>query len=359
MSASSEFAVSGPFELREGSGTWIQSPLFDLSFFVVSPILSFLVVFGARVSPLVPIAVTMFLGFPHYYSTFSFYFWDQYRDRHLTRWFLFFGGPILIGAATVAAFAFRLSLLYSAVIFFWTAIHVSRQSSGLLSIYRHRSGQPDPVDKRVANWAILSMNLWFTIWNLQTYPLLYRQAARFGTWVPAVIWMAFAVWAVVSAVLLAVNLWNRARSGRNAPTQAEIVFILASVAMFHPYLWVADPALATLGMLSGHFVQYLGIVWLLHRRKYAHTHGFDLWRPVAAMSASTPLLIVSLAVLSLLTLGTYVAAMRFSRAALFEVASMSVIFVHYYLDGLFWAFRDPQVRRTIGPYLSARPPVWT
>ncbi len=351
-------AIPATFPRRKRNNAWIESPLFDLSFFVLSPILSFLVIFGARLSPLVPVAVTMFLGFPHYYSTFTFYFWDEYRDRHIARWLVFFGGPILIVAATIVAFTMKLVLLYSAVIYVWTAIHVSRQSSGLLSIYRHRSGRPDPVDKHVANAAILSLNLWFTIWNLQTYPLLYRWVAIAGPWLPRAAWTAFAAAGVISSALLVGNLWRRSRSGTNKPTLAEIAFILISVAMFHPYLWVSDPALATLGMLAGHFVQYLGIVWLLHRRKFVRSLGRDMRRPLAAMSASIPVLIASLTVMSLITLAVYFAAVRLSRAMIFEVGSISIVFIHYYLDGFFWAFRDPQVRKTLGPYLTDPPPAW-
>ena len=40
----------------------------------------------------------------------------------------------------------------------------------------------------------------------------------------------------------------------------------------------------------------------------------------------------------------------------FEAAYLLLAFVHFYLDGLFWAFRDPHVRRSLGPYLMQDAP---
>ena len=55
----------------------------------------------------------------------------------------------------------------------------------------------------------------------------------------------------------------------------------------------------------------------------------------------------------------YLASQRTSLTRnMYEAAILSLSLVHFYLDGLFWAFRDPQVRRSLGPYIfgaSTRP----
>jgi hypothetical protein len=36
----------------------------------------------------------------------------------------------------------------------------------------------------------------------------------------------------------------------------------------------------------------------------------------------------------------------------FMIMFNSLALVHFYLDGLIWAFRTPYVRRTVGPFLT-------
>ena len=53
-------------------------------------------------------------------------------------------------------------------------------------------------------------------------------------------------------------------------------------------------------------------------------------------------------------LGFFVVKELLTRAGhltLFEAFYLLVAFLHFYVDGLFWAFRDPHVRASIGPYL--------
>jgi hypothetical protein len=42
---------------------------------------------------------------------------------------------------------------------------------------------------------------------------------------------------------------------------------------------------------------------------------------------------------------------RAGHVQVFDALFLLLAFVHFYVDGLFWAFRDPHVRRSIGPYL--------
>ena len=42
---------------------------------------------------------------------------------------------------------------------------------------------------------------------------------------------------------------------------------------------------------------------------------------------------------------------RLGYLAFFEACYLLLAFLHFYADGLFWAFRDPHVRRSLGPYL--------
>jgi hypothetical protein len=120
--------------------------------------------------------------------------------------------------------------------------------------------------------------------------------------------------------------------------------------LFHPYLWIHDANQATLGMLLGHFIQYLAIVWLVHRRKFSRLGAQVSHTWLAKLSMTLPLLILVL-------LGTGVTSLTLrifptvGVQSAYSAALLSLVLVHFYLDGLFWAFKRPEVRRSLGPYV--------
>ena len=182
--------------------------------------------------------------------------------------------------------------------------------------------------------------------NLDWYPALHAFLSRVSPALPNAISRGTLLVAVVSLGRLAIAMHRRHRQGP-ACSKAELAFLVTSLSLFHPYLWVRDINLATLGMLVGHFLQYLGIVWLVHARKLADGGGSfsqrvlsRLWRDAWAL------------------LGAFIAA-----GALFMVLQINLMAVtialallHFYLDGLFWSFKRPEVRRAMAPYLAARSP---
>jgi hypothetical protein len=106
-------------------------------------------------------------------------------------------------------------------------------------------------------------------------------------------------------------------------------------------------------MLSGHFVQYLGLIWLLNRRKYAETRGSLMQNALANASRSS---IIACGVLLAGAIAWYFAdraATRFGVRQVYFWAWNALVLMHFYLDGLIWSFKNPFVRRTIGPYLSS------
>lgn len=338
---------------RVAQARWIESPVFDSLFFILSPILGLVVLLFSHGSSraIAPLLATSLLGFPHYFSTFAFYFWDENREQVARRWVAFLVGPAVIVIATASVFLFHVPYVIAVVTYFWNCIHVSRQSCGILSIYRHRAGRTTHADKSAANAAIILTNLWFVLWRTETYPTLHRWLSLPMVGFPRILWIATGVLAIAACARLAWNLSRRFRSA-SPPTTAELLFVGTSLVMFHPYLWIDDPALATVAMLVGHFIQYLGIVWLLHRRKYASqpAPGRAPW--LRTISTNTPLLGAAIAGTGLLTIAMFGAFHLVGRDHWFEVFYMGLAFTHFYLDGLFWAFKNPHVRATIGPYFA-------
>ncbi len=328
---------------------WIQSPLFDLSLFTFSPLAGLLVVLPALASAkgiYVWIAATYLIAIPHYVSSFSFYMGDANLAYYRTRRLAFFAGPVLI---LIAVMALRLTKIDAAVqctLYVWNIYHVSMQSAGILSIYRRLNGGL-LSESRFARVAILGVNATLAFFHIDRFPPIYQNLMR----------IHFPVWALRPAFLSVATiallgylncLRHRARRMR-AP---ELTFLLSSLLLFHTYLWVRDSDLATFGMLMGHFVQYLGIVWLLNRRKYFAAEGSGRQRLLSSISTRTPLLL-----LALVSVGSIFYLARGASAWLgipvsYIILWNSLALIHFYLDGLIWAFKDPFVRQSIGPFLA-------
>ena len=143
---------------RQGASTsrWIESPGFDLSFFVLSPLvgLAFLIAYPTG-GVLLAIAAATLIGGPHYLASFSFFFWDDTTAYHRHQWVIHYLIPVVIVLFVGLVSIFQIPAVIVVVIYFWNAYHVSKQSCGILSIYRHRAGIFDLRHKSVANAAII------------------------------------------------------------------------------------------------------------------------------------------------------------------------------------------------------------
>lgn len=344
-----------PSAVPQPRASWIESPAFDLTFFILAPVLALPLILASSLGLGFAGIVAFVLALSHYLSSFSFFFWDENQARHRARWLAFFAGPVVIVVSFWLLVAFRVPLVIQVLLFSWNTYHVALQSCGVVSIYRHRAGVFDPAQKAIANAGILSTNAWFALWNIESHkeviPVLNAispssaQALRFG----------LGAVALVCLLRVAASLWGRAAAGKG-PSIPELGAFVTAIALFHPYLWASTSEAATFAMLLPHYVQYLGIVWLLHRRKFREPAGSLPQVLLQRLSASTPALIGTLLTLSL----GFLAAKRLfglvGQAENFEALYLLLAFVHFYLDGLFWAFKDPHVRRTIGPYLTRGSP---
>jgi len=336
------------------SGGWIESPAFDLAFFILSPLAGLMLLLATTSggNALLALAAATLIGGPHYLATYSFYFWDDTAAYQRQRWVAYFVVPLLIVAAVGVIAWLRLPAIIALVIYFWNAYHVSRQSCGILSIYRHRAGVFDPRQKTIANTAIIWTNLAMAMFAFDWYqPLLSRIQ-----WFPALhdllatnanlshlLWLGVASAAIVALTRLGIALVQRYRHGP-ALGAVELAFLATSLLLFHPYLWVSDANLATLGMLLGHFIQYLGIVWILHRRKFADGTGSQAQRWLSRLWRDPWVLVPAL-----LLAGSLFMVLQINLMAV----TIALVLLHFYLDALFWAFKRPEVRKAITPHLMS------
>lgn len=351
---------AAPVRALPGSWTtpshlWIQSPGFDLAFFILATALTLPIIFGALYVSNAFALVGFVLAFAHYLSSFSFYLWDENQPRHRQRWMAFFGGPVIITILFCLLVLYRVPLIVQFVLFFWNAVHVARQSCGILSIYRHRAGVFDRSQKRITNGAILATNLWFCLWNIETHPEVQPILLAVSPRLPLLLWLGFGALAVAALLRAAAAFLRRARTG-SPPGVPETSIFVASLALFHPYLWIPDSARATFAMLLPHYVQYLGLVWLLHRRKFPEPAGSRAQVCLQRLSAGNVTIVLALACAGLGFFAVKELLTRVGHLQLFEASYLLLAFIHFYIDGLFWAFKDPHVRRSMGPYLMQGSP---
>ena len=329
---------------------WIASPAYDLTLFTLSPLAGLFVLwanFNLPGGTMIVVAATYLVAIPHYLSSFTFYFGDDTLAYYRTRRLAFFVGPVIIIAAVVALRMLGFDRPVQSTMYVWNIWHVSLQSAGILSLYRRLNGGA-LSERRPAHLAILSVNATLAFWHIDRFPPLYGLLAAIHPLAPWALRAVGLPMAVASLVVLAARLARRPRP----VSLAEGTFLASSLLLFHPYLWVRDANLATFGMLMGHFIQYLAIVWLLHRRKYAGRAGSFHQRLLGHISAHPSLTLSAIAAMGLAFYVFNRGAELLGAPMVYVIAWNALTLVHFYLDGLIWAFRQAFVRQTFGPYLT-------
>lgn len=330
---------------------WIESRGYDLGLLSLSPLLG-IVICGAYLAFGIPAlaisAVSLFvLGMPHYFSTYAFLFDDANARYYNTRKAAFYLGPFVIMAFLTGSLLLHLYWLVAVVVDLWNVFHVSRQSSGILSIYRHLGGGDNRREKVPANFAIIGTSAGLYALFLAEQPSFHHYLAPF----PLVERLLGPVLLTVGISALLVLAWGMGRRAGGA-AWPEVLFLVSSLLLFLPYVLIDSRSTASSAMLAGHYVQYLGLLWLLNHRKYATaTEGSPRQQLLSRASRSTRsilLLLVGIVAASI----AVDRVVHFVNAVAFHTWVLNlVVLMHFYLDGLFWSFKRREVRDSVGPYL--------
>jgi hypothetical protein len=331
---------------------WIVSPYFDLLLVIGAPVVGFVVMFGATRAPYAAALVTalaFLVGIPHYLSSFVFFLGDDQRAHYLQNGVAYIGGPlaILAGVAILRGSG-TYEFVVLAVIYLWNIWHVAMQSSGVLSLYRFLAGARP--DRFLTRGCIVASNAAMALWFADAFDPVARFTRRIHPHAFRLIAMTLAAFAVVSCVWLVARLVRRSV----VVTVGEGTAFLAAILLFHPYLWVHDLELATFGTLIGHFVQYLALVWLIQNRKYGRrADGSPLQNALSILSAKPLRIVATIAAVGLTAFAASRAMQWIGWRVVYLVLLNSLALIHFYLDGLIWAFRRPFVRQALGPFLIA------
>jgi hypothetical protein len=330
---------------------WIASPRYDLGLLMLPLLTGPLICMVARFAPGHETALvlgTFFVfGMPHYLTSYTFYLDDANRSYYRTRWMAFYLGPVAVVGLLTLSLALHLYDLVAAGVALWNVYHVARQSHGILSIYRQLGGGDHQRERTAANLALLGLNGGVFIAVVHRHP----STARLLAWLPP--WGPGAIAALVLAsglTALAILAWHMARRPIR-PALPEMAFLLASILLFAPFLLTHDVTLAVASMLTGHYIQYVGLVWLLNSRKYAVPAGSWGQRGLTWLSQRLPTLLAVFLIVAGASALLYWAAFDRGAVALTIWAFNVVVLLHFYVDGLCWALRHPPIRKAITPFL--------
>jgi hypothetical protein len=344
-------AIDLPHARVASRAGWIHSRRFDLSFFILSPLLGFAIAASLPLhaaDTMLLLSLNYLIGVPHYIASFGFFGGVENRVYARERYVAFLVVPVLIGLAVTALYATRRQHWVHAVLFVWNIWHVASQSAGLMSLYRKLNG--GRFEERTwCHRMIVFANAAMAFWHLEHFPPLWNLLVAVDERLPAVLRLMFAVAAVGYAVGYAASVRRRGfgLSG------VEVAALSTALLLFTPYLWLTDSNLATLTMLSGHFIQYLAIVWLLDSRKYAAAPSTDRGeRLLAAFGRSWRGVAAYMLLVALLFASFEQGARQWHLYAIFMIAFNTLALSHFYLDGMIWAFKNPFIRRTVAPYLT-------
>jgi hypothetical protein len=328
---------------------WIESPKYDLWLLALPPLFGIAMCsFAWALDAAIVSGVSLFLlGMPHYLSTYSYYFDDRNAEYARKRAFAFYAGPVLIVLALTGAIALKFYMLVAVVVDVWNVFHVSRQSSGILSVYRHLNAGDNRSEKVPANLALVCIGFGLYSLTINDQPDFMYYLRRLPIDVTPYIGPVLLSAGLIALATLVLRMRRRAMSF----VTPETIFLTTSALLFLPYVLMKDRHNATSAMLAGHYVQYLGLIWLLNYRKYAQVTGSFKQRMLASVSRSVPRVLILL--LSLVALTTLVdrGVHHFNAMGLHNWILNLVVLMHFYLDGLVWAFKHPHTRATIGPYL--------
>ncbi len=347
--------------VRAGAGTVISAP-FDLAFFVLPPLgtVAFLLTQG-----LVPAAtfalcalVWIALAQSHFGATLLFYLDPESRRVYARSPLVYAAVPLLCvgGAATLGLTRFAwLPLVAVPLVSFW---HGNRQSAGVCGLYRGISRSFDPATRRLEMVTIFLASGAFTAWGAIRLGLLAPLARAYAparAWVETPLRAAAAAALATAALLLVVAELRALAQSRAAGVAAwpRMCVLATSTLMYAPYLLARDALSAYLAALIPHYLQYHGLLWLVNRNKVDASVVPEgaLLRAVVRSPASYAASTIGFA----LALGAALAVSQaFGRieAGLALVAGVNL--AHFWLDGFFWRFRDPEARRATLRHIHPR-----
>ena len=243
--------------------------------------------------------------------------------------------PAFLAAFAIASFLVGGAgpTLIRTVLFYWASWHFAAQSWGVLRLYQRRHRAAAAPEARLEKALVFLPALYCVLRRVYTGPwtLFGVEIAhpRIPAWiVNALLFTCIAMFCVYLAMAVIRRVaWIRP------------LFIACSAFGFAiPFNVIRDGTSAFAAAALWHAIQYIGIVWLYNRRRYANSNerGVIAWvsRPGRTLPYIALIALCAFAVYALAAIAAFAAKIAFQQLALALWTALTL--GHYYLDGVIW-----------------------
>jgi hypothetical protein len=369
--ASASLTLQGPGPDLTRQGRWLVSPAYDLAFITFSallvlfPQLSFAVL-GKNVY--VDLTVTLLIGGPHLFATYTMTFMEP---RFRCRWPRYTLGALMLPPIIVTLAIVNLTLLVT-VFFFWASVHVIHQVAYITDAYRMKDPRGWSWTGRIIDYGLLMTALY----PIATQKLIAGEFATGGRVLlfPQFLKQPWVAWPVWAAFLLFLAAWvvktqEEWRGGRLHVGKTLLVGLSAILFFTTPMLANLDVAFQ--GLNTWHSFQYLAVVLYLNRYRAARgligsqavervsRRGWTLYALCLACTLLTAAIYFAV-LTTVVTLGAFETGGPFRMLFLGEIHAgqhffsfysviLSFLLIHYYFDHFIFLQRD----RVITPSFAA------
>jgi Flp pilus assembly protein TadD len=333
-----------------GARVWILSPAFDLTFFILTPVLVTLVLIPiARFFPPAEFAAFLlaFFTFGHHLPGFlrAYFDADLFRRHRLV--FIATPPAVFVLAFELARWNLHGLLL---VVFTWDIWHVLMQQYGFLRIYDAKVGRTDSftawADRTVAlSWyvTLIAMSPHYT------HNFLFRAYSAGIPTVPSTVLLVTRTLLLILSITVSLiylirefMLW---RGGASLNWRKLAALILFLVVTWYLYVSYSDFVVGFAVWSAFHCIQYYAIVWAYNRNRLQRDGTVRgllafLFRPRFTMIGLYVVLIFAYGAVN--WSGRYLdRGLLYGLLAAFVVTSGTL---HYYFDGFIWRVRDAETR---------------
>ncbi len=343
-------------------GQWLVGARYDLAFVVFSavlvlfPHLSFLLL-GKNVY--VDLAVTLLIGGPHLFATYTMTFLEP---RFRERWPRYTLGALALPPLIVALAILNLTLLVT-VFFFWASVHVIHQVAYVTDAYRMKDPRGWDWSGRLIDYGLLATALY----PIATQKLIAGEFRTGGRTLlfPEPLKQPWVAWPVWGAFLLFAGafLWRTLRDWREDRLHpAKTLLVALSAVLFFVTPMLSNLDVAFQGLNTWHSFQYLAIVLYLNRYRSAQgligsevvrrvsLRGASLYGLCLAFTLGTALVYFSV-LATVVRLGAFASGGPFHMLFFGEIQAgqhffafysviLSFLLVHYYFDHFIFLQRD-------------------
>jgi hypothetical protein len=237
------------------------------------------------------------------------------------------------------------------MLFYWACWHFLAQNWGILRIYQRRCGDAMSGIAKLERVILYLGALWPISYRLYTGPwTLFGARIKHPTLEP---WMVNGLGAALiatSLLYLGIRV-NQAMRGERVPWIRPLMLVGSWFGFLVPFVLIKKNGSAAFAAAAcWHGLQYLGIVWFYNRNRWKD--GVDAKAKFVSWISQPGR--PHLYFLGLLALaGSIYLALNVAAAVVYDTATwgslvwISLTFGHYYLDGVIWKLRKPELQKRL------------